>query len=75
MSLIDRWIVHCADPLGSNADPPPYLPTHFATKLVQQAEAHRVLGAVMRHFPGFKGEGAFAQSYALAVKVGISVAY
>ncbi len=63
MSLLDDWIVHCADPIGPRATPPPWLlPPQHIDRLVEQAEAHGVLGAVLQNFPAFASEPAFAVS-------------
>jgi len=66
MSLLDKWIVHCADPVGSNTTPPHDLSPHLADRLVQQAESHRVLGAVLQNFPGFRQGGHFAAHWEAA---------
>ena len=61
MSLLDAWIVHCADPLGSQSPPPSRkLAPGFAGQLVDQAEAHGVLGALLKNFPSFQQDSAFA---------------
>jgi len=61
MSVLDAWIVHCADPLGPRSVPPRRpLPPSFAGELVEQAEAHGVLGALLQNFSGFKRDAAFA---------------
>lgn len=61
MSLLDAWIVHCADPLGSQSPPPSRkLAPGFAEALVDQAEAHGVLGALLKNFPGFERDPGFA---------------
>ncbi|MDP2354558.1 MAG: nucleotidyltransferase family protein [Beijerinckiaceae bacterium] len=60
MSLVDKWIVYCADPVGSHTVPPHDLPPQLAGRLVDQAESHRVLGAVLQNFPGFRQDGPFA---------------
>jgi hypothetical protein len=61
MSLLDRWIVHCADPLGPGAPPPRRpLPLKGVGDLIDQAEAHGVLGAILQNFPPFRADPAFA---------------
>jgi hypothetical protein len=61
MSVIEDWIVHCADPLGPRAKPPRRpLPPECIDELVEQAEAHGVLGALLRNFPAFTNDPAFA---------------
>ncbi|MBI5321076.1 nucleotidyltransferase family protein [Bradyrhizobium sp.] len=61
MSLLDAWIVHCADPLGSQSPPPSReLAPRFADHLVDQAEAHGVLGALLKNFSGFEQDPGFA---------------
>jgi hypothetical protein len=60
MSLLDRWIVHCSDPVGARTPAPTRpLPVEQAGALVDMAEAHGVLGAVLRNFPPFHQDGAF----------------
>jgi hypothetical protein len=54
------WIVYCADPLGSRARPPRRpLPPERIGDLIEQAEAHGVLGAVLQNFPAFAGDPVF----------------
>lgn len=61
MSLLDAWIVYCADPLESRSPAPSgKLATQFAEQLVDQAEAHGVLGALLKNFPGFEQDPGFA---------------
>jgi hypothetical protein len=67
MSLLDKWIVYCADPLGTHTAPPHDLPPpQLAGRLVEQAAIHGVLGAVLQNFMGFKQDGPFAPSYEAA---------
>jgi hypothetical protein len=67
MSLLDRWIVHCADPLGARTPAPRRpLPRDKAGKLIDMAEAHGVLGAVMQNFRAFHDDGWFAEAHAAA---------
>lgn len=64
MSLLDAWIVHCADPLGSRSVPPARrLAPRFAEELVDQAEAHGVLGALLKNFPDFAQDSGFAAAW------------
>jgi hypothetical protein len=59
--LVGAWLLHCADPQGPRRTPPPRILTPEASReLVAQAEAHSVLPAVMRNFPPFSSEPAFA---------------
>jgi len=59
--LIHDWIICCADPLGLRAKPPRRpLPPERIDDLIDQAEAHGVLGAVLQNFPAFAGDPAFA---------------
>lgn len=55
------WLVYCADPLGQHGPPPRRsLSLQQARELVVQAEMHGVLPVVLRNFPPFRGEPAFA---------------
>lgn len=64
MSLLDAWIVHFADPLGPRWRPPARrLAPQFAEELVDQAEAHGVLGALLKNFTGFENERGFAAAW------------
>src|ERR1700759_3178190 len=67
MSLLDRWIVHCSDPLGARTPAPGRpLPLDQAGKLIDMAEAHGVLGAVLQNFRAFHDDGGFAEAHASA---------
>lgn len=66
MSLLDQWIAWCADPLGSRLPMPRKLPPQLASRLVDQAEKHGVLGAVLLNFRGFGEAGQFASSFETA---------
>jgi hypothetical protein len=67
MSLLDHWIVHCADPLGARTPPPARaLPLDQAGKLIDMAEAHGVLGAVLRNFPLFDEDNSFEDAHNVA---------
>ena len=58
---ISDWLLHCADPLGPRTAPPRRaLSLEEARELVTQADQHGVLPAVLRHFPPFQGDAAFA---------------
>jgi hypothetical protein len=62
------WLVYCADPLGRQGSPPRRsLSPQQAGELVAQAEMHGVLPAVLRNFPPFQGEAAFAEVKAHAL--------
>ena len=55
------WLVYCADPLGSRIAPPyRVLSPEEARELVAQADKHGVLPAMLRNFPPFQGNSAFA---------------
>jgi len=65
---IRDWLVHCADPLGSTSAPPcRALSPEEARELVAQADKHTVLPALLRHFPPFQGDAAFAGAKADAL--------
>jgi hypothetical protein len=67
MSLLDCWIVHCADPFGARTPAPRRpLPAVQAGNLVGMAEGHGVLGAVVQNFGAFRDDAAFADAYKLA---------
>jgi hypothetical protein len=58
---VGDWLVHCADPLGGQSPPVGRaLSPNEARELVVQAEMHGVLPAVLRNFPPFQGDAAFA---------------
>ena len=58
---VGAWLVHCADPLGRpNAPPGRVLSSSQARELVRQAEMHGVLPAVLRNYPPFHDDAAFA---------------
>ena len=50
MALVSDWIVHAADPLGTHLPPPRRLPAASAGLVVDQAEAHGTLGALLQNF-------------------------
>ena len=61
MSLVSDWIVHAADPLGSRLPPPQRpLPAGDAGTLIDQAEAHGTLGALLRNFAPLGADPGFA---------------
>jgi GT2 family glycosyltransferase len=61
-SAVRNWLVHCADPLEPQTAPPLRgLSPEEASELVAQADQHGVLPAVLRHFPPFQGDPAFAE--------------
>jgi len=63
------WLVHCADPEAPRDTLPRHLPSPaMALELVEQARLHGVLGGVLRHFPSFAGEPAFAEARAAALR-------
>jgi Uncharacterised nucleotidyltransferase len=67
MSLLDRWIVHCSDPLGARTPAPRRaLPPEQGHDLIDMSEAHGVLGAVMQNFRAFHDDSAFAETHAAA---------
>jgi hypothetical protein len=64
MSPVDDWIIHFADPLGPRtASPRRPLPLARIGDLIERAEAHGVLGALLQNFPAFKNDGAFGAGY------------
>jgi Uncharacterised nucleotidyltransferase len=49
---VAQWLLHCADPLGSKSKPPSiHLSPPQVRKLMLKAGAHKVLPAILRHFP------------------------
>ena len=49
---VSAWLLHCADPLGSERDPPrPLLSARQLRKLYRKADALKVLATVLRHYP------------------------
>ena len=64
---IGSWLVHCADPQGSDREPPRrQLVPAAARELVAQADAHGVLPAVLRNFPPFAADPAYGAAKAEA---------
>ena len=62
------WLIHCADPFGpQNAPPRRGLAPEEARELVAEADRHGVLPAVLRHFPPFQRNAAFASAKAEAL--------
>ena len=60
MSYLDDWVVHCADPFWSIARlPRGRLPPERVDELIEQADAHGVLGALLQNFPSFATDPAF----------------
>jgi len=54
---IAEWLVHCADPLGSNLRPPQaQLSNRQVRTLLAKADAHKVLPSVLRHYPFAAGD-------------------
>src|SRR4051794_32077469 len=67
-SAVAEWLVYCADPEAKHDGLPQCLPTPaVALELVEQARLHGVLGGVLRHFPPFAGDAAYADAKAAAV--------
>jgi hypothetical protein len=65
---VTDWLAHCADPLVPLTAPPRRgLSPNEAHELVAQADRHGVLAAVLRHFPPFRGDLAFAGAKADAL--------
>lgn len=58
---VNRWLVRCADPHGSSLPPPSHelSPAQFQ-QLIDEAESHGVLPAVMRNLPEFVRADAYA---------------
>lgn len=53
------WLLHCADPLGSDRDPPaPPLTPRQLRRLYRKADALKVLPSVLRHYPIADGDPA-----------------
>ena len=49
---VASWLLHCADPLGSNLNPPhTLLSAPQLQRLLLKADAHKVLPSVLRHYP------------------------
>jgi len=58
---IADWVLHCADPLGPCGPTPRWpLPLECIGDLVEQADAHGVLGALLRNLSAFATNPAFA---------------
>ena len=58
---VAHWLTHCADPVGPRTAPPRRdLSLDETRELVALADKHGVLPAVLRHYPPFHGDGAFA---------------
>jgi glycosyltransferase involved in cell wall biosynthesis len=58
---VAEWLIHCADPLGQRTAPPRReLSPREAHELVARADKHGVLPTVLRFFPPFQGDAAFA---------------
>jgi hypothetical protein len=61
LPLVSDWIVHAADPLGSRLPPPRRpLPVGEGGTLVDQAEAHGTLGALLQNFAPLGADPRFA---------------
>ena len=61
---IAQWLLHCADPLGSQSMPPRVLLSpQQVRKLMHKADAHGVLPATLRHFPISIGDPRFEQAH------------
>jgi hypothetical protein len=59
---VASWLLHCADPLGSNLSPPhPQLSARRVRKLLLKADAHKVLPSVLRHYPFSPGDATLEQ--------------
>jgi glycosyl transferase family 2/putative nucleotidyltransferase-like protein len=64
---VGDWLLHCADPLRRRTPPDRMLTPYEARELVRQADKHGVLPAVLRNFPPFEEDGAFAGAKADAL--------
>jgi hypothetical protein len=61
LSLLTDWIVYVADPLGSQSPPPRrQLSPTLCSELIEQADAHGVLGALLRNFSAFSNNPDFS---------------
>jgi putative nucleotidyltransferase-like protein len=61
LSLLTDWIVYVADPLGSQSRPPRrQLKPTLCNELIEQADAHGVLGALLRNFSAFSNNPDFS---------------
>lgn len=59
--VVAQWLVACADPMGLRGRAPRSLLSAASIKeLVDQAEAHGVLPALLRHFPDLTEDGEIA---------------
>ncbi len=59
---VAAWLLHCADPLGSELDPPRApLSARQLRKLFLKANAHKVLPSVLRHYPIGHADAALEQ--------------
>jgi hypothetical protein len=59
--VVSDWLIYCADPLGPVREQRPAMsiPLAHADHLVDQASAHGVICALLRHFPPFAEDPAF----------------
>jgi hypothetical protein len=59
--VVSDWLIYCADPLGPVRErrPATPIPLAHADHLVDQASAHGVICALLRHFPPFTEDPAF----------------
>jgi glycosyl transferase family 2/putative nucleotidyltransferase-like protein len=65
---VAKWLIRCADPLGPRGAPPRRrLSLPEVRELVVQADQHGVLPAVLRNYPPFQGDAAFADAKADAL--------
>lgn len=66
MSLLDDWIVYCSDPEGSRLSLPSPLPVDRTGDLIEQAERHGVLGALLKNFTSLESDPAMASFHEMA---------
>jgi hypothetical protein len=69
LKAVEQWVVHCADPETSRNSPPRRsLSASSAQKLVDAAETHGVLPAVVRNFAPFEADSTYQDSIYQAVR-------
>jgi hypothetical protein len=65
--IVADWLVHCADPLGRRAAPPRQrLRPGEILELVEQADAHGIVAALLRNWPDADQAGEHARARAVA---------